>query len=405
MNEATQNFNELKELFKEEGINFNNEIILHKILKEFNNKGDEEIANEINKLIVIFDIKIEREKINDDIHNLILLSNKDKILTVSNAVKIFIEETGALQEEYTKTLNAVINASKDNIEIDFTKMCLDILKSLGIDLFNKNNNFPSILLKFSQNKDVIKFLITKNYEDCRALQEICIYNDDTFLTPADILDFEKCVSFMNSIGTQEEINKMTDYDLIQKANLQSLSENFVELELYLNNFIEHYHQIKEVINKEIDRPEALSQKIGNILKESKFTLSNKGKNYFIGYVSEKLIDLKYLQETRDRVMISKNIFQDSNENLKIKNQKFLEIISEILKIYDKLNEIYSIGYTKEITLQIDLNNYIVSCSFISSSSLSDQSKKEEINITKISSYLNEIINNVKNSQIEGYMKN
>ena len=151
-------------------------------------------------------------------------------------------------------------------------MCLDILKSLGIDLFNKENRFPGILLKFNQKPEIIKFLIGKNYEDCRVLQDISNNNDNTFLTPADILDYEKCVEYMNNLGTQKELNKMTDYELIQ--NSKSLSEKYPNLELNLTNFIEHYEQIKDVMENKFNKQRDANKKIEKIFIKSFFILTS-----------------------------------------------------------------------------------------------------------------------------------
>ena len=128
-------------------------------------------------------------------------------------------------------------------------MCLDIFNSLGIDLKDKRkkNCFTNILLKLTQKPEIIKFLLNKKYEDCRVLQEMVNNNDDNFLTTSDIIDFEKCVEFMNKIGSPEEIKNMTDSELVQK--FFSLSDNYIELEIYLNNFIEHFEQIKKLIKR------------------------------------------------------------------------------------------------------------------------------------------------------------
>ena len=52
---------------------------------------------------------------------------------------------------------------------------------------------------------------------------------------------------MNKIGSPEEIKNMTDSELVQK--FFSLSDNYIELEIYLNNFIEHFEQIKKLIKR------------------------------------------------------------------------------------------------------------------------------------------------------------
>ena len=92
-NESKEKFNEMKNIFTENGINFNNEDILGKYIKEFNDKGDDEIKEEMLRIIDIFKIQIDEEKRDEGIYNIILLSNKDKILKISYSIKTFINPT------------------------------------------------------------------------------------------------------------------------------------------------------------------------------------------------------------------------------------------------------------------------------------------------------------------------
>ena len=128
-------------------------------------------------------------------------------------------------------------------------MGFDLLKALGVDLNDKSeeNYFPNILLRLAKKPEIIKFLMNIKLEDIKLLHEIEINDDNNSLIKKDIIDFEKCVEFMNKIGSPEETINMTDYDLIHKA--KSLTENYFELEAYLIYFIEHFKQIKELINK------------------------------------------------------------------------------------------------------------------------------------------------------------
>ena len=405
LKDSTNKFYEIKELFRENDFNFNNEKIIEKFIKELNDRGEEEIREELNRLIDIFNIKIENDKKEEGINNIILLSNKDRILEISESVKIFIEESGALQEEYINILNSIIDNSKDNIGIDYIKMCLEILKSLDIDLYNKENRLPGIFLKFKKRPEIIKFLISKNFEDCRVLQDISNNNENTFLTPADILDFEKCVQFMNNLGTQEKINIMSDYELIQKSKI--FSENNPEFELNLSNFIDHYNQIKEIIERKFNKHEAANQKIEKIFNKSFFILSNEEKNFFNGNIDGNDISLADLQELRDRIIISTNIYTSSNlnENLKQIYQQYVRLVSELLKIKEKLNEIYNIGYTRDIDIQISLDDSNLSFCFSSPQYLANKYNKENKNIEDIVPILNEILNDVKNDQKKGYKEN
>ena len=75
------------------------------------------------------------------------------ILSCASNLITFIKETNVIQEEYTATINVIIESSNENLEIEFINMCLDVLKALGIDLNDKRkeNCFPNVLLKLTQN--------------------------------------------------------------------------------------------------------------------------------------------------------------------------------------------------------------------------------------------------------------
>ena len=85
---------------------------------------------------------------------------------------------------------------------------------------------------------------------------------------------------MNNIQTINEEKKLTDYELIQNAKF--FAYNYKELELYFNNFINHYDDIKETIEQKFDKSESNRRKIMNICKKSNLMLSTFEKNCFEG---------------------------------------------------------------------------------------------------------------------------
>jgi len=405
LDETIKQFIELEEIFNEK-IKDSNPIFL-KCIKLLNNRTNDEIKLEIKKLVKIFKIKIEELKVEKIIENLILMSDKDKIISTAKALITFINETNVKQEEYTATINVIIESSNENLEIEFINMCLDVLKALGIDLNDKRkeNCFPNILLKLTQKPEIIQFLLNKNYEDCRLLQEIANNNDNSFLTTADIIDFEKCVEFMNKIGSLEEIKNMTDCDLVQKTI--SLTENYIELEIYLNNFIEHFEQIKKLIKKEFDKSESSNKIIENFCHYSCFKLSNKEKNYFEGKIDNEEINLNSLLELRDRVLISKSLKETINkieiENMTKKYKFLIKLVCEMVKLYDLLNDIYRIGYTEEICIEIKVNNCSYNFKLISNSKyLNIQNEYDEKGLEQLLLNLKYLIKNIKSKQTEGY---
>ena len=54
------------------------------------------------------------------------------------------------------------------------------------------------------------------------------------------------------------------------------------MELYFNNFINHYDDIKETIEQKFDKSESSRRKIMSICKKSNLMLSTFEKNFFEG---------------------------------------------------------------------------------------------------------------------------
>ena len=398
---SIEKFFKTKEVFIENDFNYIKEDILNIYLKAFKNKNEEEIQDEILRLIIIFGIKdYNNNSIDNLIKNFILLFKKDKIIEVTKAIKIFIEEVGAIQEEYTETLNSIIELSSNLSQIDFVKMCIELLKALEIDIMNKDNSFYNILIKLSENKEVIKFLFSKSVDECDLLYDALDNNE--FLKISDILSLEKCVEYINNIGSLTDIKYMKDYDLIKKANF--LYNDYKGLESNLMDFIRNYNDIKEIIKQKFDKSETSKQKILNICKKSKFNLSNFKNNYFEGlymnFDNKKInINLNDLLELRDRAVMMINPLGDSNEN-----QIYIDFVSDILKVYNLLNEIYYYGYFKTIEIEIILQKCSITFEFKSPDSLIKKLKENKI-IKKVDLVLDklmDILNNLKINYEKGY---
>ena len=247
LDKAKLKFKELGEIFNEN--NNDSNPLYFKYIKLFNNTKNDEIIIEIKNLASIFKFDIEEKEIEKIIDKLILLKDRDKILSIARALIIFIKKTNVEEEEYTGIINGIIESINEELERECINMGLDLLKTLGVDLNDKRkeNYFPNVLLKMTQKPEIIEFLINRNNKDIKLFKEIENNNDNKLLTKKDIIGFEKCVEFMNKIVSPEGEKNITDNDLVHKAI--SLSENNFELEIYLNNFIEHFEQIKEFINK------------------------------------------------------------------------------------------------------------------------------------------------------------
>ena len=365
-------------------INLADEKLIKIYIEGFKNKTKEEVTEEIVRLAKIFDKK--NVLIDELADKYIILSYKENIINVVNAIKLFIEQTEVKKTEYYKNLETIIFYCQNNSDIEIINICKDIL---GFDLKNKENKFYNIFTSLAKIPESIKYLFSKNENDCRILHGIVNNGDDAnFLTSADVLHFQKCVSFMNGLGKLEEIKSMTDYDIISKASNLFVGKGDKNFDLYFISLVDNFQRIKELINQEFNKSEALRLKIKSICEESEFSLSNKEKNYFSGNYSlnKKEINFEELEDLNIRIQMTMKISTDSEEILKI-FQHFTELMNDITKIQSMSNEIYVRGYPKEFKISIKINENKKHYEF----AFNNKEKEKNNNINEMED--NEIIDN------------
>ena len=307
--------------------------------------------------------------------------------------------------------NIVTNIYRQR-DIYIIKQSMDDLERYGIvnfkDKENKDNCYVQILIKLKEQPDSIKSLLETKIEDCRHLQELNLENDSDFLTPNDILDFEKCIEFMNKMGTSQHIKKYSDKELIVKFKELVCKNN--EIELYFNKFINNYGEIIELMNRGFDNSEISRKKIDFILESSEFILTNKIDKFFkCHYLEKKIrnnktelitktISIEDLLELRDRAQLSKVVSGDEKEKEIIeKNQKFIKVVSEINIIYGIVQEIYYKGYPKDIRIEIKTNKDKDGNSII-------KFENEEFNdYNKLIPKLKGLLEELRQSQVNAYL--
>ena len=435
---SQKKFKEMKEILN---MNLSNEKLLKFCIEEFKNKIRDEIYKEISRLTNIF--KMDNIQIEELTNKYVLLSYKENIINIVKAMKVFIKQIGAKETEYSTNLNTIIFYCENNNDIEIINFFLDLLHKMGINLKDRNNKFPNILTALEKIPESIDFLLSKKVEDCGILHGIVNDgNGDSFLTSADIIHFEKCVSFMKNLGNIEELKKMSDYELIIKTKDIYNKLEDKNSDLYFINFVDNYQRIKELLNQEFNKSEALRQKIENICNNALFKLSNKEKNYVIGSytiegeneikdnkikrirkkIKNENIDFKNLEDLNIKIQMTKKLSTDSKEKLNI-FQNFIDLYNNIVIIQSLLKDIDVRGYPKEIKIYIKIinkekqyefyiedsekNNKNEDINKINNNIINKDKDKDKniINIKDIFSKLKNIRENLKKSQKEGYKKN
>ena len=268
INETEKNFDKLINIFYEQGIQSLDIAFLQICLNTIKGRKKTEIENEINILIKIFDKQIDNVKYNkDDIINcFIILSRKEDVYNIAIAILLFIETIGAKKSKFSEVVKDIILKLEDKNSNNekIIKRAIDDLKSNSVDIeilyddnFNKDN-YLNMLLKLRDQPDAIIFLLNKDIEFCRNLQELVGEMDDGFLNANDILEFEKCVDFISRIGNEETIKNKTDIETI--TSFQREVNNYKNIELFFIKYINNYSEIKNLVSYRLNKSEASKKK-------------------------------------------------------------------------------------------------------------------------------------------------
>jgi len=383
INQTENEFNKLKNIFTKQALSALSKETLDICINSIKGKKENEVIKEFDLLINIFKIDINSSECNknDIIQSMITLSKKEDIYNIAKAISIFIDKIGAIKDVLYKKLEEIILNLKNSDIIKLEKFILEaikILKQYNIDigiLYNedyKDNNYINILMKLKEQPDSVQFLLERNIDDCRKLQELVGEMDNGFLSTNDVLDLEKCVEIMNKIGTIQTIKDMNDSDIVNSF-IKTIG-NYKNMEIYFAKYVNNYQELKNLFFYGLDKSEASKQKISLICHKSIFILKNVKNEFFNGKyyddsnedkenkdkkkIIENKIDMDSLLELRDRAQLTKKVKGDEEEKKILKNNKiFIKRVSEICNIHDFLHQIYMIGYPKEINIQINIKDF------------------------------------------------
>ena len=244
--ETEQKFNELKKLFEENGIEKIDEQILILFKKSFN-EDKNLLSSELEKLIKIFNFS---ENKNNDINtiknDIILISKREYIFNAASSILFFIEQTRAKKGNNTSVIEKVIISSKDNKNFLSLKQNIILLRNLGIDFINEENEYINILIELNQKEEIIHYLFNITTQDCYNLKQIMLNNNNNSLIALnEIVNFEQCVEFFKGLGKLKDLKLKYDYKVIKsfKENV-SIFENEKILN-HFKRFIHNFSRIKD----------------------------------------------------------------------------------------------------------------------------------------------------------------
>jgi len=243
--ETEKKFNELRNLFEENGTNKIDEKIFILCTNSLNGNKNL-ISSELEKLIKIFQISDNKKS---DVHtisnDIILISKRKYIFNEASSILYFIEKIRAQKGKITSTIEKVILSSNERIDFLSLKQNIIILKNLGIDFINEENDYINILIKLNQKEEIIKFLFNINIQDCHNINDILSNNNNSLITLNEILDIEHCAKFLKELGKLKDLKHKYDYEIIKSFKENVSKTEYEKIINHFNRLINNYSRIKE----------------------------------------------------------------------------------------------------------------------------------------------------------------
>ena len=334
--QTKNDFEQLRLLFEKDWFRNIEESIIKTCYAAIKSLQMEEVKKEINFLKKYFKLENIEELIVEQITvHIIALSKKEKIFLTLKGCINFFEETKVKQTEFTEELRKFKSNLSENIYPEKITFYGKQLEKYGINVLEtkeEDQDYLNILHSLYRKKGCLEFVLKLTSGDCRNLQELCSETENTFITPAEINDMEKCLKFMNNLIGDKE--KTTDLELITsfRKEVQKAKNIPIVFEQYAN----HSRQIQELFSQKLDKSQATLKKIKYILTNSEFIVSidNKTNPYFTfegKFKDEKNEEQKITEEElielRRRAMLTKN-WEMKNQK---KKKKYLYLIKLLHK--------------------------------------------------------------------------
>ena len=260
-------FNELRNLFEENGIDKIDEKILILCFKSFI-ENNIEISSELKKLIEIFKINNEKNYEFKEIENdIILISKRDYIIKATSSIIFFIEQTRCQKGDYTSSIKKLLKSFKEKESILSLKKNIILLNNLDIDYIKGDNNYINILIELNQRKEIINFLFNTKIQDFHYVKEILSESNKNFMTENDLLDLEKCLEFFMALGKLDDLKAKNDYEIVNIIKENASKDGNKDIVIHLKRFILICNRIKKF------QPSLVESflKLTNLFEEDFFT--------------------------------------------------------------------------------------------------------------------------------------
>jgi len=134
--ETEKKFNELRKIFEEDVIDEIDGNLLILCTAPFIEEKDK-ILSELKKLISIFKISKNNNKIDNIKNDIIIILKREYIINATSSIIFLFDQIGAQKGIYYNVIKRVVPSFKENAKISFLKKKLSFLNNIDIDLLNE----------------------------------------------------------------------------------------------------------------------------------------------------------------------------------------------------------------------------------------------------------------------------
>ena len=402
-------FNQLKIIFKNEGITKVDEKISEVCLLPFQKNG-ENLKKELEALSKLFKKGLDIE---NKYNEILIFAKRRFIIDSATAIKVFLDKIQPTKTKYIDDIENLIKVMREKNDIKTIEISYNNLKKLiNLDENGNKNQLIHILIKLKEQPESIGFLLDKNKDEIGKLHEIATLDENKFVNANDILDLEKCFEFFLKIGQGDVkgMQNMTDTAIIQE--METIFKNQKDIYAYFERYVNNFGQIK-MLQSSVNIEESLKYKIKSLFNGCKFFLSNdnpKNKKEILFVCKydaiinrekkEIILGKEDINTLKDKALLSKTITADI--------QYFIDSILEINNISNIMKEIYNKGYPQIIKVEIYYKVDIINADEKNEIKINNKETKYYLNGSDKKSFdqiirgLQNILKDIKERQLEAY---
>ena len=359
-------------------------------LKPFENKN--QIKEELTFIKNTFD---ENSQIEKQIIGLFIIRNKNKIISYLEGVIKLFDQFKVSKRNYSEQTINIMNLLKNENILQNIYCIIDQISKYDKNLCNDLEiTYINYIINLFKNAKFVPFIFDKNEQDIKEIEEAIWDIDNQEIKFSDTKKLLQIIRFKEIL--KKDINNMNDEEFLIHLK-ELIDEEKVEILKQLSS-VEKFNLLVELFSKTFDKSEHSKMVIHHLLLSSKFEIKSEHEcivNYDIDYKKKK--KFSEILEIKELILLRKKNENHENEN-KMENeiQKFLNLIDDIEKLLELIENISSKGYLYDINCDIEISPCTELCRI--------DNKEYNYSLSDLINHFSEIFEKQKKDEEEGYSK-